>query len=174
MGHEHELEEAAEKAREPFEKRAGATMAIVAAILALVSVYGHLTTTEELLGQQKASDQWAYYQSKTIRRYESEFARDMLGALSVPAAAEVGRKYAANADRYQKESDQIQERARELERESALKGRQALRLHMCEIFLEIAIVFSSLCLLTRRVFFWNVGTVSAVAGAAISATAFLI
>jgi hypothetical protein len=174
MEHEHELEEAAEKAREPFERTVGATMAIVAAVLALVSVYGHLSTTEELLLQQKASDQWAYYQSKSIRRYQSEFAGDLLGALNAPAATQAAGKYAANTERYRQDSEQIQERARELERESEAKGRMALRLHLGEIFLEIAIVFSSLALLTRRRSFWLAAVVVAVTGVAVSGTVFLI
>jgi hypothetical protein len=171
---ERELGEMLEKAREPFQKKVGATMAIVAAALALVSVYGHLTTTEELLMQTKASDQWAYYQSKSIRRYQSEFAGDMLASLNGPVAAEAGRKYEANAARYEKEAEQIQERAREFERESVSAGRKALRLHLGEIFLEIAIVFASLALLTQRALFWNTGVVSAVAGVAVSATVFLV
>jgi len=174
MEGEHELEEAIEKARAPFERKVGATMAITAAVLALVSVYGHLTTTEELLAQQKASDQWAYYQSKSIRRYQSEMARDMLGTFAGSAAAEMGKKYAANIERYQKETDEIQEKAREFEKESSIRGRQALRLHMGEIFLEIAIVFSSLALLTRRTYFWSAGVLVALAGSAISATVFLV
>jgi hypothetical protein len=171
---ERELEEAVEKARAPFERRVGASMAIIAAVLAVVSVYGHLTTTEELLAQQKASDQWAYYQSKSIRRYQSEFARDILGSMGTAAAAQTARIYTANVERYQKETQQIQERARELERESEASGRRALRLHAGEIFLEIAIVFSSLALLTRRRSFWVAGLGSALAGAAIAATVFLI
>ena len=170
---QHELEEAIEKAHEPFEKRVGATMAIVAAVLALVSVYGHITTTEELLLQTKASDEWAYYQSKSIRRYQSEFARDLLGVLG-PAAAEVGKKYDANTNRYAKDTEQIQEKARELEHESEMRGRQALRLHLGEIFLEIAIVFSSLALLTRRSYFWSFGVGSGLLGAAVSATVLLV
>jgi len=65
-----ELKEHAEHAREPFEKRVAATMAIIAAALAVVSVAGQICTTEELLLQQKASDQWAFYQAKSERRYE--------------------------------------------------------------------------------------------------------
>jgi hypothetical protein len=38
-------------------------MAIVAALLAIVSVLGQHYNTEELLKQQESSDQWAYYQA---------------------------------------------------------------------------------------------------------------
>jgi hypothetical protein len=171
---ERELEEAVEKARQPFERKVGATMAIVAAALALVTVYGHVTTTEELLLQQKASDQWAYYQAKSIRRYQSQVAHDVLSALTGPAAEAAGRKYESNEERYRKDSDAIEEKANELEHESGVKSRQALRLHLGEIFLEMAIVVSSLALLTRRPRFWLAGVVASLAGAAISATAFLV
>ncbi len=166
----HDLEEAIEKAREPFERRVGASMAILAALLALVSVFGHLTTTEELLFQQKASDQWAYYQSKSIRRYQSEFARDVLGAVNSGAAS----KYDANVEKYKKDEEDIQKRAHEFEGESAMKGRQALRLHFGEIFLEIAIVFSSLAILTRRRFFFWIALAGGAVGAVVSATVFLV
>jgi hypothetical protein len=147
-------------------------MAIVAAVLALVSVYGQVATTQELLLQTKASDQWAYYQSKSIRRYQSEFARDLFGSNAAGAAA--AKKYDANIARYQNDTEQIQAKARELEHESESRGQQALRLHFGEVFLEIAIVFSSLALLTRRTYFWSAGVVIAIGGAAISATALLV
>lgn len=167
-----ELDEALEKAHAPFERKVGATMAILAAVLALVSVAGHIATTEELLLQQKASDQWAYYQSKSIRRYQSEFARDVLAA--VKGSETAAKKYEANFDRYQKDSEQIQERARELEHESESKSRQALRLHIGEVFLEISIVFASLAILTRRLHFWLAAIAGGMIGSLVAATIFLI
>jgi len=90
MESEHELEEAAEKAREPFDRVVGATMATVAVVLALVSVLGQMKTTEELLAQQKASDQWAYYQAKNIREHSYEMFLDHV----LPEdRAEVDRKF---------------------------------------------------------------------------------
>jgi len=61
MSTDEELREHSEHAKEPFDKKVAGTMAILAAALAVVSVLGHIFTTEELLEQQKASDQWAYY-----------------------------------------------------------------------------------------------------------------
>ena len=78
MSVKEELHEHAEHARDPFDKRVAATMAMVAAALAFVSVAGHFYTTRELINQQLASDQWAWYQAKSIRRYVSEFARDTM------------------------------------------------------------------------------------------------
>jgi hypothetical protein len=166
-----ELDEAVEKAHAPFERRVGATIAIIAAVLALVSVSGHIQTTEELLLQQKASDQWAYYQSKSIRRYQSEFAADILAAVKDTEAA---KRYQANFGRYEKDAERIQEQARDLQRESGVAGRRALRLHIGEIFLEMAIVFSSLAVLTRRNFFWWSGIAGGVIGSVVAATVIAI
>src|SRR5580693_7374962 len=99
MSVSEELQEHAEHAKDPFDKRVAATMAILAATLAIVSVLGHINTTEELLLQQKASDQWSYYQAKSIRRYESEVARDIFAALRSDAKS---GEYTKNAERYRK------------------------------------------------------------------------
>ena len=170
MSIEEELHENAEHARAPFEKRVAATMATIAAALAVVSVLGHLTTTEELVNQQRASDQWSFYQGKTIRRYDSEIARDVLTGLKSEKANEYGK----NLERYEKEGEQIQEKAKEFEAESHLKGRQALRLHFGEIFLEIAIVFASLAILTKRPLLWWTAIIGSSIGAAIALTTLAI
>ena len=170
MSVEDELKEHAEHARAPFDKRVAATMAIIAAALAVVSVLGHLFTTEELVNQQRASDQWSFFQGKSNRRYQSEIARDLLNAAKSDKAAE----YGANLERYKKETEEIQEKAKEFENDSHLKGKQALRLHFGEIFLEIAIVFASLAILTKRAMLWGTAIASGALGAAIALTVLTI
>ncbi len=168
-----ELSEQAERAKEPFERKVAVSMAIIAAALAIVSVLGHIFGNEELLAQQKSSDQWAFYQAKSIRRYESDIAADILKTLNTSAAV-VLEKYSANLERYQKEGDEIQKEAQKLGAESILRGRQALRLHIGEVFLEIGIVFASLAILTKRRLIWSTGLFSAGLGVAIAATTALI
>ena len=174
MSVNEELHENAEHANDPFTRRAGATMAIIAACLAVVAVSGHISTTEELLLQQKASDQWAYYQAKSLRRYQSDVARDIFAALPGEAAVKGAEKYKTNLERYEKEGEQIQEKAREFEAESGLMGHRALRFHFGEVFLELAIVFSSLAILTRRSMFFAAGIVGAVIGIVVGASAALL
>ncbi len=171
MSVEEELQEHAEHAKDPFDKRVAATMAIIAAALAIVSVLGHITTTEELLNQQKASDQWSYYQAKSIRRYESEIARDMFAATKNEKLSE---QYAKNSEKYRKDDEEIQKEARALENESHLRGRQALRLHFGEVFLEVSIVFASLAILSKRPLLWYLAIAGGFAGAVIATTTLLI
>jgi hypothetical protein len=172
MSVEEELQENAEHAKEPFDRKVALTMAVIAAVMAIVSVAGHILTTEELLNQQKASDQWSYYQAKDIRRYESDIARDVMAAISAGPAAV--NKYAANMERYDKERGEIQTEARKLEEESHVHGAQALRTHMGEVFLEIAIVLASLAILTKRRPMWFASIASGLLGAGIAATALLV
>jgi hypothetical protein len=174
MSLEEELAEHAEHASGSFEKKVAATMAVIAAALAVVSVMGQLYANEELLAQEKASDQWSYYQAKSIRRYESNVARDLFKNMTGEGAVKGVETYTKNGERYEEEGKEIQTEAKKLEAESDMRGRQALRLHIGEIFLEIGIVFATLAILTKRPLIWWASILSAAAGIAIAITARLI
>jgi hypothetical protein len=174
MSAEEELQEHAEHAREPFDKKVAVTMAIIAALLAIVSVLGHILSTEELLAQQKASDQWAFYQAKDIRRYDSEIAQDMLKALKSGDADERVKHYGGNAEKYEKDRAGIQDLAKEFEAERDHKGAQALRLEIGEVFLEIGIVFASLAILSKRPMVWYTSMVAALVGVTLAATTLFV
>jgi hypothetical protein len=168
MSLDEELQEHAEHAKAPFDRRVAATMAIIAAALAVVSVLGHICTTEEIILQQRAADQWAFSQAKNVRRYISEVAVDLLRNSS--AAAADSEKYRKNVDRYERETDESQKSARELETDRDLRHRQAVRLHIGEVFLEIAIVFASLAILAKRPMLWWMSIIGSGVGLAIAAT----
>src|ERR1700751_271686 len=166
-----ESHEQSEHAKDPFDKRVAATMAILAAFLAVVSVLGHIMTTEELLLQQKASDQWSYYQAKSIRRYQSEVARDLFAGMELNQKS---NQYGKNGEKYKKDDEGIQKEAQGLEQESHLHGRQALGFHFGEVFLEFSIVLASLAILTKRSFLWYACILSGTIGAVVAATIFLL
>src|SRR5919198_819665 len=98
-----ELHEHSEHAKDPLARKAAASMGIIAAVLAIVAVYGHITLTEGLLAPQKASDQWAFYQAKALRRYQSEATRDLLAAIGAERAEKAIEKYTKSLERYEKE-----------------------------------------------------------------------
>ncbi len=169
MSVEEELQEQLEKAKEPFEKHVAATMAILAAFLAVVSVLGHIMTTEELLLQQKASDQWSYYQAKSIRRYQSEVTRDLFAGMKL---SDQSSTYQKNSEKYRKDGEDIQKEAQGLEQESHLRGRQALGFHSGEVFLEFSIVLASLAILAKRRWLWYASILSGTVGAVLAAAVF--
>lgn len=172
MAANEELQEHVEHAHEPFDKTVAATMAIIAALLAVVSVLGQHYTTEQLLMQQQASDQWAYYQAKDIRRYSAQIAQDTLPL--VKADPRALNRYVQDSDKYKKQATEIQDKARDLENERDKNGREAVRYHFGEVFLEVAIVLSSLAILTKRRPLFLGGVAFAVIGVLISATAFTV
>jgi hypothetical protein len=173
-----ELQENAEHGREnPSLAPISVTMAILAVFVAVVSLMGHRAHTEELLFQNRASDQWAYYQAKNIRRHNYEMGVDLLSMVEFKDKAQadkVREKYQKEAERYTKEQAEIEEQAKDLEKESALAQRKANRFDLGEVFLEIALVISSLALLSGKRFFWFMGIVSGLAGLAVAATGFLL
>jgi hypothetical protein len=89
-------------------------------------------------------------------------------------AAKIREKYQAEADRYTKEQAEIEEKAKDFENESARAQRKADRFDLGEVILEIALVISSLALLSRKRVYWFLGIVSGVAGLALAATAILL
>jgi Domain of unknown function (DUF4337) len=174
MSTNEELEEHAHHAKDPFDRHVAVTMAIIAAVLATVSVFAHIYANEELLAQQQASDQWAYYQAKSIRRYASDIARDSFRVqmgLKADDAAELADKYEKNAQKYEKDGEEIQTEAKKLESESRLKGKQSLRMEFGEVFLEIGIVFASLAILSKRKLVWIASMISAGIGLGVALTA---
>src|SRR5246500_2632889 len=173
-----ELQENAEEAREhPSLVPISVTMAILAVCVAVVSLLGHRAHTEELLLQNRATDQWSYYQAKNIRRHNYEMGVELLSLVEFKDKAQadtVSTKYHQEAERYTKEQAEIEEQAKDLERESAGEQRKANRFDLGEVFLEVGLVITSLSLLSRKRIFWLLGILSGVSGLAIAATGLLL
>jgi hypothetical protein len=169
-----ELQEHAEHARHnPDLAPVSLTMAIAAVLVATVSLLGHRAHTEEVVLQNKVSDQWAYYQAKNIRRHSDEQFADMVAIANpkdVAQAEKLREKYAAEAERYRDEQKELDAEARKLEGEVAQERKRADRYDLGEVFLEIALVISSITLLSGRRTFWLVGIVMGIAGLIVAAT----
>jgi hypothetical protein len=173
-----ELHENAEHGRENAELAPiSVTMAILAVCVAVVSLLGHRSHTEELLMQNRATDQWAYYQAKNIRLHNYDMGLDLLPLVDFKDKEQAGKvqeKYKAQVERYTKEQTEIEEQAKDFEGESARAQRKADRFDMGEVFLEIALVISSLALLSRKRIFWFLGIISGVAGLGVAVTGMLM
>jgi phosphate uptake regulator len=169
-----EMHENAEEAqRDPSLVPVTLSMAILAVMLAAISLLGHRAHTEELLLQNKATDQWAYFQAKNIRRHTYELFLDLLSALNAkdPEAAEkIKEKYRGEIERYKDDQKDIQSEAQQLEKEVVSQRHKANRFDLGEVCLEVGIVLTSLTLLTRRKIFWQLGGLAGLVGLAIAAT----
>ena len=171
MSAEEEIQEHVHHAHNSFDKTVAGTMAVVGALLAIVSVTGQHYNTEELLLQQKASDQWAYYQAKSIRRFVSRTTSDTISQIKGAATSPMVNKYDAAEQKYKNDGDEITREAQNLEKESKKNGRQSSRYHVSEVFLEISIVFSSLSILLKRPMLFAGAIAAAVTGVILALTA---
>jgi len=173
-----ELEEHAEHGREhPDLAPVTLSMAVLAVLVATVSLLGHRTHTEEIILQNRVSDQWAFYQAKNIRRHNDELFADLttvVASKDAEAVAKLHEKYRAEADRYKDEQKELDTKARELEKEGELTRRKADRFDLSEVFLEIALVVSSITLLSGRRIFWHFGLFMAAAGVLVAASVWIL
>ena len=172
-----ELQEHAEHAREhPDLAPITLTMAVLAVLVATVSLLGHRTHTEEIILQNKVTDQWAYYQAKNIRRHTDELFADLttvIASKDAEATTQLHEKYRTEADRYKEEQKELDAKARELEKEAELSRRKGDRFDLGEVLLEIALVITSITLLSGRRIFWHLGLLLATAGVLLAASAWI-
>ena len=173
-----ELKEHAEHAREHSELiPVTITMALLAVLVAAVSLLGHRTHTEEIILQNQVTDQWAYYQAKNIRRHTDELFADLTTVITTKDEEGMGKlreKYSAEAERYRDEQKELDAKAHDLEQEKERARRKADRFDLGEVFLEIALVITSITLLSGRRFFWYLGLLLAVGGIVVARSAAIL
>jgi hypothetical protein len=158
----HELEERRDKS---FSRRVALTTAVYAVVLAIASLGGNNAMKEMLLAQQQASDQWAYYQAKVVREHlnrankllvETQLAdpSPLKGAERAKFEA-LGTRYADEEKRMNSDKKVIEKEARNLEKERDVNRDRDPYFDYAEVFLQIAIVCSSVAILSAsRVMFW--------------------
>jgi DNA gyrase/topoisomerase IV subunit A len=173
-----ELHENAEHAKHnPSMAPVSLTMAALAVIVAVVALLGHRAHTEEVVLQAKSSDQWAYYQAKNIRRHTDELFTDLTSVTpttDATALAKLREKYSGEAERYKNEQKEIEEKANDMEKEVDTERRRADRFDLAEVFLEIALVITSITLLSGRRIFWSTGIVLGVVGLIMAGSGFVV
>jgi hypothetical protein len=168
-----ELHEHAEHARhDPSAAPVSLTMAVLAVVVATVSLMGHRAHTEEVMLQNKTTDQWAYYQAKNIRKHMDEMFVDLSAAGAFKPGdpmAKLQTKYDTEAKRYGDDQKAVEAEAKNLETETEEASRHADRYDLGEVFLEVALVVTSITLLSGRRAFWFAGIVFGIVGTAVAA-----
>jgi hypothetical protein len=158
------LDKAKEAAAEAKERKHMApvslTIAVLAVFVAIVSLLGHRAHTEEILMQTRATDQWGYYQAKNMRLNNLQALDEVMTALEntkAERAQEVQKHFHEEINKYSEDKKDIQAEAREFEAEVKLASRRADRFDLGEVFLEIALVITSITLLTDNRRYWYCG-----------------
>jgi hypothetical protein len=149
---------------------------VILAVCATLSTFkGGSYSTRTVLSQTQASDQWAFYQSKSIKGYLYEIQKTELEIelqnLKGDTPENIRKQmqahiaaYDSNITRYDSEKAEIQKKAREFEsvRDHALLHGGSF--HLAVIFLQIAILLSSISALMKKKPVWILGLATGVFG----------
>ena len=164
-------------------KKVGLLISVFALMLAVAEILGQKAQTQTLQSNIEASNQWAFFQAKTIRRTVLETAADEMetSALTVkdPAAqkamADRIEKWRATAKRYRSEpdtgegSEELAKSAKVAEATRDKAGKKHFRFEMATGSFQIAIVLASAAIITGlTALLWGAG------GLAIGGALFLL
>lgn len=174
----HELHEHAEHAAHDTAMRPVAfTMSVLAVLVAITTILGHRAHESAVLNQNRATDEWNFYQAHKIRANDTELAADLLGVVAVAhsdAAAKIAKAYADHEARWASELNDAQKKAEALESQVGQAEVRAGRFDLAEVLLEIGLVITSITLLTGARIYWYIGLVFSAAGIVAATSAFLL
>lgn len=163
-----------------------ALSSVVIAVCATLSTFkaGNFST-KSVLSQTQASDQWAYFQSKGIKAYLYELQKDKLelelrnagpksSAHVINDYKDRIETYTKKIKKYEEEKAKIESDARTLEkiRDDAQSHSRAFG--MAVVYLQLAIVLSSIAALMKKKFVWITGLVLGAVGIVYFANGFFI
>lgn len=195
-GPEHHIEHAehaAHASHDHFDKRVTISIAIVAAVLACVTMLGHRAHNDTLRYQTEggnedtlASNEWARYQAVNVRSHfyqamlaQSEFLPKQSGSESSLSSARA--QWKKQIDKYEaKQLPELEKKALEHKAKSTEAFAKSIDAHarsdrfdLGELALQLGVVLCSLAILTKGRAFWFLGIASAVIGAVVGLTGYL-
>jgi hypothetical protein len=156
-----------EQTSDKWLKGVALTTAVLAVFAAITTLYLGKFSSRAILSQGLETNQWGYFQSKSIKQHTYEIQKQRLelermAQPNMPKAAalkydELIENYARNIVRYEKEKNDIKAGA---EAQAKTKADAQLRgghYGYGLIFLQIGIMLSSVAALTRQKYLWYVG-----------------
>jgi hypothetical protein len=166
------------EATDPFEKRVAISIAVLAVILSLAGNLGDNAKTDSILKTNEASNQWGYFQAKSIKGQLAEMQATLLaeaaGAPPTEARTKEIQRLRAEGERYDTEKAEIQKTAKALQDEAKHDSDINNRCDLASLMLQIAVVICSVAILSRWHAFWIAGIALGLAGAVATVTAFLM
>ena len=173
----------AEEKKEPWLNYLALSTVILAVCATLATFKGGGYSTRSVMSQTRASDQWSFYQAKSIKGYIYEMQKEKLElelkAMSgkSPQGEEYRKKiddYGKKVAKYEGEKATIQKEAKTFEavRDEAQQHGQAFGIAV--IFLQIAILLSSIAALLKKKPVWLLGLAIGVVGIVSFANGFFL
>ena len=140
---------------------------VLFAVCATLSTFkGSGFSNKALMNQAKASDNWSYFQSKSTKSYVFEVQKERMeldkeilpktkdGAEIAAKYQDKIDKYDAKVKQYEKEKEEIKKTADGLESEIQQFKQHSSAFGMAVIFLQVAILLSSIAALMKKKPVW--------------------
>ena len=145
--HEH-VQESAHHSGAAWISWVALSTAVLAVLAAIAGLLSGSHANEAMMKQIQSSDQWGYYQAKSIK------AAVLDAKMSLASAPNEQDK--ATAERYKDEEEKIQENAKDLQHESDSNFHQHEVFSRSVTMFQISIAIAAISALTRKRQFWVV------------------
>lgn len=141
--------------REAWTKYVSLTIVIVAVVAAVANQLAGKYGGRTQMSQIKASDQWSFYEAKSIKQHLDEVTLAQIGArTNDPAVAAAARKLAKDLARYDGEKKDIQTKALDFEKKRDEAGERSAKMATSVSLFTVAIATASICTVTKRKPLW--------------------
>ena len=143
--------------REAWTKYVSLTVVIIAVFAAIASQWAGKFSSRTLISQAKASDQWSYYQAKSIKQNLYEVSRNHLppgGNTNDPAFLKQEKEFQERVARYEKEKADIKAKAESLEQARDTASDLGGRMGRTISFFSVSIAMASICMVTKKKPLW--------------------
>lgn len=173
---ELEIHHESEHAIDPTGQSVGVLAAVLAVLLAIVTIASHRTHTAAIMHKSSANDAWQHYQSTRVKYHNLELGENLLAVIGTQneAADKMLADYKGQKKKYEKQQDEISAEANKAQEEAERDERRALRYDIGEGLLEIALVLSSLFFISRKKMFPAMGVIAGLVGIVLAATGLLV
>jgi hypothetical protein len=168
------------KARRDWMDHAARTTAVLAVLAALSSGQYAGQFSRTILAQAEVTNQWSYYQAKSIKRSLQQGQLDVVKAMALgrpdleAAVKGLEEQTLAKVKKYEAELTEIKLQAESTEREKVLHQEQGERFQIAFILLQVGVVLSTVAASAKRRSFWIAAVVAGVLGMVVVVDGFLL
>jgi hypothetical protein len=173
----------AEETKEKWLQWVALTTTILAVCAAISSLKSSSYSTRVQIQTTKEANNWAYYQSKSIKEHNFNLNRDILSAIRLSEAknprlqkylsAKI-KDYSDEIARYDKEKEQIKSEADKINQEQEIFKLHNTNFALAVMILQIAIMLSAVAALIKKKILWYAGMVLGTLGCFYMMNGFLL
>lgn len=148
---------------EAWTKYVSLTIVVIAVIAAVAAQWSGKYGSQVQISQIKASDQYSYYESKTIKQHLDEVSLPQLlhsATNDLKVAAEI-TKLTKDLSRYEGEKTNILIQARAYEEVRDKASKRGGKMGLAAAILSVAIATASICTVTKKKPLWFVSMIMA-------------